>query len=105
MPKFIIGEECRYCGGNCPNEPDDSKHLCDGFAGDIDSLYVKKSEDDSMPMTTDKQSHLHSLFLAARDVVDSAESEGCESMYTVDSAELDLLREIVELLQPFYFKP
>mgnify|MGYP001188432221 CR=1 FL=1 len=41
-----MGEECRYCGGNCPNEPDDSKYLCDGFAGDIDSLYVKKSVED-----------------------------------------------------------
>ena len=30
---------CRYCGGNCENEPEDSKYLCDGFAGDIDGLY------------------------------------------------------------------
>lgn len=32
-------EPCKYCGGTCPEEPDDSKHLCDGFAGDIDNLY------------------------------------------------------------------
>lgn len=32
-------EECAYCGGDCPNEPDDSEYLCDGFAGDIDELY------------------------------------------------------------------
>jgi hypothetical protein len=32
-------EDCRYCQGECPNEPDDSEHLCDGFAGDIDGLY------------------------------------------------------------------
>ena len=32
-------EICGYCGGNCPNEPENSKHLCDGFAGDIDELY------------------------------------------------------------------
>tara|TARA_A100001201_G_C3968473_1_gene164853 strand:- start:35 stop:253 length:219 start_codon:yes stop_codon:yes gene_type:complete len=32
-------ETCRYCNGNCPNEPDDSEYLCDGFAGDIDGLY------------------------------------------------------------------
>tara|TARA_R110000824_G_scaffold33406_3_gene106953 strand:+ start:104 stop:280 length:177 start_codon:yes stop_codon:yes gene_type:complete len=32
-------EKCRYCGGNCPNESDDSPNLCDGFAGDIDKLY------------------------------------------------------------------
>ncbi len=32
-------EKCKYCGGNCPNEPADSEHLCDGFAGDIDNLY------------------------------------------------------------------
>lgn len=37
---------CRYCGGNCENEPEDSKYLCDGFAGDIDSLY-EGVEDDS----------------------------------------------------------
>ena len=35
----LTGEPCRYCGGNCPNEPDDSEFLCDGFAGDIDNLY------------------------------------------------------------------
>jgi hypothetical protein len=32
-------EKCRYCDGNCPNEPEDSVNLCDGFAGDIDGLY------------------------------------------------------------------
>ena len=32
-------ENCYYCGGDCPNQPEDSKHLCDGFAGDIDELY------------------------------------------------------------------
>lgn len=31
-------KECPYCGGNCPNEPDDSANLCDGYAGDIDGL-------------------------------------------------------------------
>ena len=35
-------DTCRYCGGNCPNEPDDSAFLCDGFAGDIDGLYKTK---------------------------------------------------------------
>jgi len=33
-------ETCSYCGGNCPNEPEDSEYLCDGFAGDIDGLYA-----------------------------------------------------------------
>lgn len=37
--EYIPKEVCRYCGGNCPNEPDDSENLCDGFAGDIDGLY------------------------------------------------------------------
>lgn len=32
-------EQCSYCGGNCPNEDDDSENLCDGFAGNIDGLY------------------------------------------------------------------
>ena len=36
-----IEEECHYCGDNCPDEPDDSEHLCDGFAGDIDGLYAE----------------------------------------------------------------
>ena len=43
---------CRYCGGNCENEPEDSKYLCDGFAGDIDGLYkeltMSKWEDNSI---------------------------------------------------------
>jgi len=30
--------DCPYCGGNCPNEPDNSEFLCDGFSGDIDGL-------------------------------------------------------------------
>lgn len=37
-----MDNECYYCGGNCPNEPDDSKDLCDGFAGDIDGLYAEQ---------------------------------------------------------------
>ena len=36
-------EECHYCCGNCPNEPDDSEYLCDGFAGDIDGLYAEEA--------------------------------------------------------------
>ena len=32
-------ETCRYCGGNCPNEPENSEYLCDSYAGDIDHLY------------------------------------------------------------------
>jgi hypothetical protein len=36
---YQSGDCCFYCGGNCPNEPEDSPHLCDGFAGDIDGLY------------------------------------------------------------------
>jgi len=40
-------EPCRYCGGDCPNQPD---YMCDGYylhvlyPGDIDDLY--KNEDD-----------------------------------------------------------
>jgi len=39
-------EECRYCGGDCPN---DEEHACDGYLGDIDDLYkdqVKEDEED-----------------------------------------------------------
>ena len=43
-------EQCRYCGGTCPNEPDDSEHLCDGFAGDIDGLY--EDEEGEKPTST-----------------------------------------------------
>ena len=35
-------KECYYCGDNCPNEPDDSEYMCDGFAGDIDGLYTEE---------------------------------------------------------------
>jgi hypothetical protein len=28
--------ECKYCGGDCPN---DEEHACDGYLGDIDGLY------------------------------------------------------------------
>jgi hypothetical protein len=28
---------CKYCGGNCPNDEENS---CDGYSGDIDQLYA-----------------------------------------------------------------
>ena len=31
-----MDEECKYCGGDCPN---DEEHACDGYLGDIDGLY------------------------------------------------------------------
>ena len=40
--------ECAYCGGGCPNEPDDSAYLCDGFAGDIDGLYAGELNDEKI---------------------------------------------------------
>ena len=40
--KAAVEEECHYCGDNCPDEPDDSENLCDGFAGDIDGLYAEE---------------------------------------------------------------
>ena len=42
--KLAEEKECHYCGGNCPNEPDDSEYLCDGFAGDIDGLYAEDTQ-------------------------------------------------------------
>lgn len=39
-------EECHYCGGSCPEEPANSKYLCDGFSGDIDGLYAEGVKDD-----------------------------------------------------------
>ena len=35
-------EECRYCGGDCPN---DEHHACDGYLGDIDGLYEEALEE------------------------------------------------------------
>ena len=37
--------KCKYCNGNCPNDPD---YMCDGYAGDIDNLYENEraNEDD-----------------------------------------------------------
>ena len=36
--------ECKYCGGNCPEQVDKNgearaEFICDGYAGDIDGLY------------------------------------------------------------------
>ena len=41
-------ETCMYCGGNCPNEPENSEYLCDGYAGDIDHLYDEPSDQEAM---------------------------------------------------------
>ena len=27
---------CKYCGGDCPNQ---EEYMCDGYSGDIDNLY------------------------------------------------------------------
>ena len=43
MPAVNTQETCHYCQGNCPNEPEDSEYLCDGFAGDIDNLYASSA--------------------------------------------------------------
>jgi len=34
-------EECRYCGGDCPN---DEHNACDGYLGDIDGLYEERAK-------------------------------------------------------------
>jgi len=36
--------DCKYCGGNCPEQVDKNgepryEYVCDGYAGDIDGLY------------------------------------------------------------------
>ena len=38
LPK-PISEPCRYCGGDCPNQPN---YMCDGYSGDIDNLYEEE---------------------------------------------------------------
>ena len=40
--EFIAEEKCRYCGGDCPDDPN---HACDGFIGDIDNLYGSYDEE------------------------------------------------------------
>tara|TARA_B100001057_G_scaffold318546_1_gene318838 strand:+ start:1142 stop:2419 length:1278 start_codon:yes stop_codon:yes gene_type:complete len=43
----INEEKCRYCGGDCPDDPN---HACDGFIGDIDNLYGSYDKDDEDDM-------------------------------------------------------
>ena len=40
--RFVEEEECKYCGGDCPN---DEEHACDGYLGDIDGLYEEADEE------------------------------------------------------------
>jgi hypothetical protein len=42
VPEGEEKEECRYCGGDCPNDEDNA---CDGYLGDIDGLYAESVED------------------------------------------------------------
>ena len=46
--------ECKYCGGDCPNDED---HACDGYLGDIDGLYEAKASvlDQLQSIVDDKQ--------------------------------------------------
>jgi hypothetical protein len=46
LAKIEDKNECMYCGGNCPNEPENSPNLCDGFAGDIDDIYEQQRRDE-----------------------------------------------------------
>ena len=41
-------EVCYYCGGDCPNQPENSEWLCDGFSGDNDNFYKEESKDGSV---------------------------------------------------------
>ena len=41
-PQKLAEEKCRYCGGDCPDDPN---HACDGFIGDIDNLYGSYDEE------------------------------------------------------------
>jgi biotin synthase-like enzyme len=34
-------EPCKYCGGSCEH---DETNACDGYAGDIDSLYAATNQ-------------------------------------------------------------
>jgi len=38
-------EDCKYCGGDCPN---DEEHACDGYLGDIDDLYKANESKDKI---------------------------------------------------------
>ena len=40
--------DCKYCGGNCPEQVDKNgearaEFICDGYAGDIDELYRERN--------------------------------------------------------------
>ena len=50
--QFIAEEKCRYCGGDCPDDPN---HACDGFIGDIDNLYGSYDEDDEEDLNEDEK--------------------------------------------------
>jgi hypothetical protein len=50
--QFITEEKCRYCGGNCPDDPN---FACDGFIGDIDNLYGSYDEDDEDDLNEDEK--------------------------------------------------
>ena len=37
-----MNEPCRYCGGECPHNPE---YMCDGYSGDIDNLYKEQNNE------------------------------------------------------------
>ena len=36
MWSILKMSNCKYCGGDCPNQ---EEYMCDGYSGDIDNLY------------------------------------------------------------------
>ena len=48
----ITEEKCRYCGGDCPDDPN---FACDGYIGDIDNLYGSYDEDDEDDLNEDEK--------------------------------------------------
>ena len=55
-PQKLAEEKCRYCGGDCPDDPN---HACDGFIGDIDNLYGSYDEEGENEM--DENAELNRL--------------------------------------------
>jgi hypothetical protein len=48
MMRRMKMSDCKYCGGNCPEQVDKNGEaragfICDGYAGDIDGLYHRES--------------------------------------------------------------
>lgn len=87
--------DCKYCGGNCPEQVDKNgearaEFICDGYAGDIDELYRERNR----PIVESTITTLFKGEFVMVDMVDETIELTVEDNVYSRSESLELLEEL-----------